>query len=155
MKILHLNRLAIKRPSDLNQVDIKNYVIRKQDPRTLSEINGIIAKNRDELMPMLKDGGAGFWAEQFSEELTGLQKLSVLFTGKIPDTKHLYTLLEVKPKSLLDALKVCHMFGWQTNLDYAEFGAVSESDEACEYMVYTEDKLIEILEGLQQENENG
>lgn len=154
MKILHLNRLAIKRPSDLNQIDIKNYVIRKQDSRTLSEINGIVANNRDELMPMLKDGGAGFWAEQISEDLTGLQKLSMLFTGKIPDTKPLYTLLEVKPKSLLDALKVCRMFGWQTNLDYAEFAAVNDDGEICEYMVYSKDKLIEILEQLNNEKEN-
>lgn len=156
LKIVHLAHLELKPDRDDQTVYLGNKSgFTLKDPRRVSEINRVLGVHREELLPLLKGMGAGLYAIEVKEQNTALDRLGAMITGRLPETPFLHTLVEVKPKDLMAALRIAKVFGWETNLDYAEFEAVSKSGETCEYMVYTEDKLIEILEGLKQENENG
>ena len=86
--------------------------------------------------------------------LSKLDKIAALITGKPKDHEHIVTLLEIKPVSLLASLRIARMFGWQTNLKAAWFYATNNDGEPSDYMVVTEDKLIEVLTVLENSHDH-
>lgn len=118
-RLVSLNVAPIKKDS-MDVMPISRENIEFKSKRRLAELNMIVRDNRDYLMSLVRDNGAGFFAIEKDNRHGSFESLAALFSGKQLDCFD-YTQVMIRPIDEIAALKIAELFGFLTNVQSGVF----------------------------------